>query len=804
MKNRSGPRSGKFSEIKHLQERNAPDRHHEVRDTLNDFDREREQTELAEDADLRVNRNRYAQLVVRFKNNAAHYNSISLFVESMMREVNLSEGVSTRAAAATWALNLLATQPSQHALLEVIHALLPAVYCRFDSEKLPYPSAAIQLQVKDPDTIYWNPYFTHTMFVDQVDVDKGNVNQLADTLKKVLAANISRRDFISRFIENRRVEQKRNAFHAWRAHVRKAKSINFINESKNRRHEEETDTFRLQAVFYQWKVQVETSRSGFLTERLHESAAQLENAKIQYQLQCYRADRLIESTKEAKDELEKALTLNAGLEIQLRDLRAELVRKEKEYSEKLIRSVQSAFDMAQQYRTTLSSFHQMLPPPATYLGETPNFKEEIDEEVNLLLGYGEEQEAMSYSDTLFQWCNGVLYKQSTDKENFIPVRNFGSDFASGEVFYELMKFVFPALCPVLPPNCDRDFRINRLKEMSQKANLCYVLEVADFTKPVEDRIALAVSELFRRYAGNRWNESALKSFQLMEESEHREEETSASTMKVTEEADFIAYLSECQTYLHEIKTTLSPQVNLERQLSEINQRVQQGEAHLTAQRLQGVPVPHVGSWSLRHFWMINNKSLADLKEKIAPTMDAQLWSQLLQGPLKVTLRENAETTAKLFYSFAGRGGKTLSETSFWRFVDRCGLPTATYTKENISAAFDRVASPQLATLLKGQGKSEEETRTLLTAARQEMDIRQVSDAQFTEILVRIAGEYYGDSFGLTEGVEKLLNTLKSSKTSVHASLSAFWTTEPQEVFRFFGDDLARIFFFYVKKQKPPN
>ncbi|EPY20599.1 hypothetical protein STCU_08923 [Strigomonas culicis] len=482
-----------------------------------------------------------------------------------------------------------------------------------------------------------------------------------------------------------------------------------------------------------------------------------------------------------------------------------MAEREKEYNRKLSQSVGDAFAIVQKYRERVTSMMQAQWPVEEFVTEPIETMEfDLDGAAKLLGDV--ESTGPSGTDTLLQWCNSIIRKAS-DADPYVPLRNFGSDFASGDAFYEIMRFVFGDATISVPAICSRDFRLNRLREVCEEAGMCYVLEPSDFMKIKEDKIALALSELYRLYITRKWKEVTLSYVQKLEEERNSapvpSQGASSATETVVDEASFRQLLKDCEAHLELAQREESEHAYYERQLTEFSESIGLNEAFLCAQRLSGVPIPHVGKWASRHFWLINFKSLMDLKETVAPHTDAALWTQLLEGPLRQSLCTHAGMSARVFYGYAGEGSKTMSETTFWRFVETSGIVNASLTKEAISSMFDHVASPQLeAAVRTATNKTASEVEILLYATRQEMDMRTITATQFVEVLVHLAIHYYCNTLGLVESVNRFFGSLTIPTASTFSpAMVSFFQYECQEVFRFFVDDLARIFFFYVKQQE---
>ncbi|KAK7196010.1 hypothetical protein NESM_000534400 [Novymonas esmeraldas] len=804
--------------------------------------RDAQRRDADEDAtDGRIRRHRYAQLVARLNAQRSLYQSTGVFVEAMLREVRqcAEVGVAAEAAAATWGLRLLSKTAGHGALDSVLESLLPAVYCEYAPEKLCRAPPAVQLQVREPDVLLDNPYFTHAMFVDEVHVDKRCVLQLQKSLEASMRANDARRNMARRLIDCQRRQCLCVAFNGWRHQVRHQRLLRVMGDNTAKRRVEETSRLRMQAVFYQWKLTVERSRTAYLTERLHDAAFQLENAKNQFQLQCYRADRLVHTAKEATEEMARVSLINDGLQRQVEELTAEQVRREKEYNEKLTRNVTQLLKLLGTYdalahvllraKQVAESFVPEKPPASLASSRAASVDHGDAGVVETAAGHATasadwESASDSALHLLRQWCDAVLATVTGRGASFRPIRTFGADFASGERYLYILQYVFPEVVQTVLSVHDMDVeaRLRRIRGYTVECGLRYTLVPSDLLNEREDLLVCSLSELYQRHLQRVWDKTVSRSAAELDTFRDGDMEAALTgcaapspTAEPAEDAPAAAHLDESAVlghiadYVERVKGIsegFSTSLVVENELAKASSAIAAHEAHLGGERLQGRPIPLVEEVDRRAFWELPAGALDDLRSAPQLSAEAQMWDLAVTQTLPTVLQDYVDTTSRLFFLVAGENAKTVTEVGFWRFVEYSGVlvGTAQVPMDWIAAQYDHVVTPQLDAALRAVARSQSEmsVQKLRQVAYQEMDIRSATPLQFVELLVRMAVASEKGEYGLVEGTRRLLQGLQllnREKTSPVAR--ELYTPESQHVQRFFNEDLFRVYLFYVKQQE---
>ncbi|KPI86252.1 hypothetical protein ABL78_4678 [Leptomonas seymouri] len=802
-----------------------------------------------DETDERIRRHRYAQLVTRLSEQRSQYYSSHVFVEAMLREAQHASGSSpaTQAAIATWGLKILARESKSSALTAVMDSLLPAIYCKYTPGQACTASPAVQLQVHGRDVIDDNPYFTHAMFVDEAQSGMQSTMKLRQSLEAAVKANDEHRNVVMRLVEREYSMRRTIAFRSWRSHIRQNRLLHLISDSNTKRSAAEAAQLRKQAVFHQWRLLVERARCAYLTERLHDAAFQLENAKNQFQLQCYRADRLVQAVKDATDELARVTQINNDLTEEVKELKEERVRREKEFSRLLALSVSRLLKLLGAYDEMSRVFvHSKKPIVQDNSAPAEETKVVCDTSMEAL--EDAEAEAAGLPDSplnhLRRWANEVLAGVQGREAPFKRICRFGPDFADGERYLCLLQHVFPDIVSSVLAvwTMGVETRLRRIRDYAVLCKLRYILLPSDFLNQREDLLVCSLSELRLRHLAQLWKEGCEKSLAELsefregplaatveacadtpahenmggdtpaegadqkEDGEGKEEGEGEEEEKPLDSAAVMAHIADYVQRLQNTGEELDAAFSAKTEIVKEFIAIEEEEARLGSERLHGVPIPLVEEASRRVFWVMAADALNDLRELRHLSTEEAMWDFVTTQSLPEVLRDHVNIVSRLFFFFAGENAKALSEVAFWRFVEVSGILVnpVEVSRQWIATQYDRVVSPQLGVALKTAARNQRDMneQKLRQVAYQEMDIRTATPSQFVELLVRIAVAAENGEFGLVEGTRRLLQRLhlpdREKMTAVERDL---YTPEAQNVFNYYVEDLFRTFLFYVKQQE---
>ncbi|RNF26952.1 uncharacterized protein Tco025E_00818 [Trypanosoma conorhini] len=796
-----------------------------------------QEAEAAVGTDAKIERHRYAKLLLHHVQRYHQFTSVELFVEAVLRDVALQEGVTpqARAAAASWAMRLLCGGvPSRRRVMEaLVEALFPAIYRDYDEKRLDYAPPAIQVLVNDRALLRDNPFFSHSMYMQDLVVANATTATLSGRLRRTLPTILRWKKFVFALVGYIQHEIKRRSFLAWRGFAKRSRAENLLRRNVIVRHEQKILSLRLQAAFFRWKAAVESSRTEYLTERLHQAAFQLESAKNQFQLQCLRADKLQLSYEAGQADLLTVMQGRDELRREVEELNETLALREKEHQERIRARVSEVVALVQQQRCVLrkaiDARLRVAELTADWLDEA--LQEAKPKTLDAAAAAAEDAFPPGYK-FLLKWCNHVYCVQQAKRP--LRVSNFAADFSNGDAYLLLLLYVFAeervtTIVPPPPPTrlsgIAKYERLVRVCEYAASTPLAIVLAPEDFGYMREDKIAAAVAEIFlfhvretrvmytneaRRIVGGvaaRYEPGANNCTPATAPAPAAAAASGgdgadadagvAAGTGVTEEEGLqlkvLGWKSELERWAEELHANVLQEQKFQR----CDVAIASEADHILRERAQGQPVYVVTSNTGLMFTNVSAKNTEDLRARVK-TPTSQAWKTFLRTALRGVLWRHIRLIAAHFYHFAGADSRKMGEVQFWRFAEETRLTAEPFSPLLVMQIFDIVASPQLAALWRS-GAKDERRENLLEAAQEEIEIRSVKPAQFTEILVRLAMTQYKG--GIVEATDRFLSGLQLPVLeNVLPVTSSFYGLDPQRVVTYFQHDLARVFFFYVNRQ----
>ncbi|SCU72340.1 Calponin homology (CH) domain containing protein, putative [Trypanosoma equiperdum] len=755
--------------------------------------------DAALDARNKIERHRYAKLLLEYAERYREFSSVSFFVETMLRELAGREGVTnqSRAMAAVWSMKLLSCHsPFKQFMVHITEALLPAIFCNYDAKRLDYAPAAIQALLCDRALHRDNPFFSHSTYMHEYDASLLKLKNISGELKRVSFTGSEWKRIAHMLVVYVQSERKRRAFIAWRDNVKKERVVNKLRRNVVSRHGADSRFLCVALGFLRWKSATAMSRVQFLTERLHDAAFQLESAKNQFHMECFRADKLQLSNEEKDSELKAVMCERDELQLEVERLKEQLKIQERNHEANLRARLLEILTLAQHQNILLKKIvgtqFDAKEVVAGWLHKEDGDYQEREPE------HGE-NEALQGHSFLLRWCNHIL--RSGEVGVLRRVRNFADDFADGEVFHGIIRYVFPEK-KEFATSVDSSVadRLRLVCDFTTNIPLAVSLTVEDFNMKREDRIIVAVAEIFAYYVEKKRADAVSESFRLVVEQDPLQVDSSIATD--SEDVSLLTTEEDVKKQLSIWNKELSKQVEnfrlgvwCEMDLQKSGMCISREAARLTWERGRGHPRYVVTAAPSRHFVSLNARKMNDLREKFG-SCTPQVWRSVVQS-LKRVLWKHVNTITSIFYHYAGENAHEMDEVQFWRFVEDSRLMVEPLSRQTIARIFDTVISPKLMAML--QAKSVEKQAALLEAAEEEMNIRRVKPAQFTEILLHMGAVRFRDS--LLDAAGRFLTGLSvPTLCGVTPTTVDFYRPESQRVIRHLQEDLARVFFFYVKQQ----
>ncbi|KAG8340806.1 Calponin like (CH) domain [Trypanosoma vivax] len=761
---------------------------------------DKESQELGEstgDVDNKVERHRYAKLLQSYVQRYQVSSSITVFVETMLQELARQDGVTPqmRTVAATWTMKLLSNCPSYKPFMEpLVDALFPAIYYKYDVRRLDYAPAAIQAMLCDRNLHRDNPFFSHSTYMHELDINQKRVGVCSKKLTAAQVASEKWKELALLLFQVMQAEKKRRAFLAWRLYTKKRIVDARLRSGVVQRHDAKTRHLCLRTALFRWKTAVEISRGEYLTERLHQAAFQLENAKNQFQMQCFGFDKQCLSYEGLKATLKEVTRERDELLLEVKELKERVDQHLRERQEHIARRVREVVSLVHRQRQTLRGVLD------TRFEAKPLIADWLFSEIGQSEDEGNHKQESSPMGhvVLLKWCNYVL---ALDDAKPRKVSNFSADFCDGGVLYHLLRYTFPDRIPsVSGVNMSTVDCVKRVCDFVASIPLSVTLIPEDFTNMIEDKITRAVAELFVHYIETKRVACANKASGIVAHMETSEvmgsgacgEEVSLSHDEEDMRQHVGAWNAELDKWMGELRENVTYELYLHKNLSSVV-----GEASFLArERESGNPIRVVTEATAQPFTNIAQKGIEDLRQK-RKSRTVQTLKSTTRSSLKNILWKHIRIISSIFYFYAGHDAQYMCESQFWRFIEEKQLIVEPLSAAEISHIFDVVVSPNLMAMIRSNTK--EKQAHLMELASDELNIRNVKPSQFSEIIVRMAMVRFSNS--LLDSTDRFLASLTLPKLhGAFPDTHSFYTVEAQRVIKYFKEDLVGIYFFYVRKQ----
>lgn len=776
---------------------------------------------------------RYAMFVHEMAQQETAFHSPSLFANAIIREMECRRDAtaSMKVAAATWALELITAQPGFEFLLGVRNLLLPALYVKYDASQLSKVSAAARsvLQNTPGYVVHQNPFLSHDIYAEDFMLRMAERQQAEKIQAKLDKIGMSRKNAVQNMTAQLCDLRKGLSFRAWRALVRRKAFERVSRANRIRRNDESTRSFLLQSSFSVWKSSVERTRSVFLSERLHNAAAQLENAKNQFQLQCFRSDKHLFTVEELREELarlrkeyDETVAQKRDVERRLRDHDNDTQKQLNQNANTVLRELGlwrrfarrcveglSAHDetvkaLEEQQRGMLDLLSNSDDDVADLVSTTASSKRSAAQKASLNVSQSSAlnistSEGAAGSTTqqpgprlpdmsnnseaiLIAWVRSAL-QAAPVTPSISHVTNFTTDFQNGEVMLLVLHHVFPADVPLTPlQEANIAKRLEKLIQSFVRCGVAVVPRVSDFVDCNSDIIYVALAELFGR---SLQLQSLRKSKELMEGSYTGLDDPIAAQIEYTQ--DMLPSMLE---HAQEEREALIEQEKTHRRqggtLLKWQETVSRDAAFATRERMSGNPVRAIGKSNVEKYWKFKMSRFADLEQKYKVKEDG--WKEHLTGSVRKALQKYVHTTSRMFFHYA-HSATVMNEVHFWRLAVEMKMAEKPLGSAVVEKIFSQVA--------KSAGNNPD-----LADGPENVLLQEISPADFIEILVRVADAKY-TSKSLPEKVEQLLQNCTKIRSDP-SPLESLVTDAAVKVLERYLVDLCRVFLFYSKRMARPQ
>eukprot|EP00744_Colponema_vietnamica_P015310 GILI01021467.1.p1 GENE.GILI01021467.1~~GILI01021467.1.p1 ORF type:complete len:769 (+),score=79.06 GILI01021467.1:178-2307(+) len=571
-----------------------------------------------------------------------------------------------------------------------------------------------------------------------------------------------------------------NHFKAWRYYFRKQRIEDFSIAIREKRKASYARKQHLGLAFANWRWVVEHGRTVFLQERLHDNSFLLDNAKNQFQMQCFRSDRYLHTVEELRTDLQNMR--------ENRDtFRAEARALEKALRDHRIISRDEKNDIANTLLRTLSEWKHLATVTITRRHVPPSLLQ-LEELVSTIALKKAASSVQSIGDELadedtvantvaegacLEWVNGILRASSIS--TVMAVNNYGDDFANGEVLLLLMNEIYPADVPIAPlQEANLMKRLDRISELASTVGLAHFPQATDLVEKVSDRIFMAVAELFIK---------------------HTQRLMTAVVPVATPPQCLIRYdagmvksaLGDVQQSLEDLIGAEDEIVNGIGRVESLTKTISNYASFLTRERLAGHPVSLVDQKEVNRFCRLKQGRFKDLEFKYRNA--SVEWLEQINR-LRVLIRKSFPLMKRVFSSYAGNS-LSVSEPNFWRFVGDIGV----IDKQLLRVAVERIFI--IANREDDDVADEYESDEL----DEENPITELIPSEFTECLVRIADQRM-ISRTIYERVEGFISTYLKPLGLRQEDANRFrrdvYEPPVQAIWAKYQKELAKIFLHFAK------
>jgi hypothetical protein len=696
------------------------------------------------DEPLSRSREHYRALVLQQSKEAEKYQSPTLFAESLVRQVFNDPNADpiVRAATASWALQVLGTSMP---LLNVLRdALLPFLHVDFNSHGSPGP---VDLLRFDPLTLQRHPFLTHDFFAPRYYrlklseaklLSQSQTHQLALKGRKAAASHL-----VGRWIG----AVVRVCFVSWRKYTRKEKVDRFRRRLLAKHGERDLRLLLLASAFNRWRFGVEVQRTEYLEEKTNTLVHQMDTAKNQFQLQCFRSDKYLRSVEELREEVNRLRDVETRLREDVRRLERLLREHEKDSQASLNSHVNEVLQVLSQWRTFArllvdqrSARVQAVEISAPGKSSSSDSDDDEGPDPSRTLSSGRLDRrpslrnslgGLSTEQFLLQWCTAIV-RQSV-VSHITAVRNFTTDFQSGEVLLLVMHHVFPSQVPFSPlQETNLGKRYDLLIDLAKKLGLSYLVQANDIREGTGDIMVLTVTELFLRHASKKRADAEVQG----NESELPVVKYDAAMMEHV--------ISESRKEMSKLRMEGASLESLEKRQAQVEEALVSQASYFARHRHLGNPVEIMDPKDLGRYTKFNPARFQDIAFKYARCQDpgaVDRWVPF-DEQLKLLRKElkGHFATIRRVFKFYAENSPTMTDVAFWRFCGDIRVMDKVVTRVQVDRIFQVANSEDIPRAVEG-GLDESQIGAASDGDAEDEEENPTTElipSEFVECLIRMA------------------------------------------------------------------
>jgi len=415
---------------------------------------------------------------------------------------------------------------------------------------------------------------------------------------------------------------------------------------------------------------------------------QLENAKNQFQLQCYRSDKYLRLVEELREEFAAMRENRDNLATKVRDMEAELKSFQAAARQQLNRDVNACLQELYKWRRFARRKVELdaAQAEAICVGnvDAPTVLDDEDEDDELPSSpqskklEAETNPNVESEKILLRWANSVV--RSSVVSTVKRVSNFTTDYQSGEVVLLLLHAVHPTHVPLSPlQEMSVVKRVDQIVEIARNVGVGTLPRASDILEAAGDMMVIVTAELYNRFVmQHRVRQESLSS------------EVAAAML--TYDADMMTtVLADSEAELSKLAETEKAAAGKDVMVWKAQESLQQYAGFILRERLDGRSVMMLDTKDVQRFCKFSKLRYGDIafKYQKAPVDFPGSWQpfDLQLDELSQTLQKHYQDLRKAFTHYCN-GKSMISDGDFWRFcADIRVLDAKLLTRQHVDKIF---------------------------------------------------------------------------------------------------------------------
>ena len=721
-----------------------------------------------------------------------------------------------RAGAAAWVLSDLAASAGNDVLRDVKGTLFEFMFDSYSEARNARPSIAASTAEAASASLSteWNPLLACDLYLCLYDDSAAEGRRLLGHLQRAVQANSAYKYVVQNVLARMRRPLMLLPFRAWRVVAKHAKVERFRQDIERRRGDRELRHYQLEVAMCRWRVCVERSRSAVLTERIGTLENSLENARNQFNIQCFRSDKYLRTVEELRDDVLRLTLDRDALIDEVEKLKVDIQEFETRSRDLRNSDITSALTELTKWRSFARQAALREHQRAATLSLTTEHEADLsastlegDDAENVHDSSDASSEMRLTTDLLLRWCNEVIRQSPVGSRSVQRITNFTNDFQSGELVLLIMHHVAPAQVPLAPmqePHATK--RAEMICEIGKQLGVAYMPTSSEIIQGTGDMIMLFVGEMFMRYlSSNRVSRVATDALS-----------DGGQLPQIQYDCEMLsAVLADVCVEFDDIKKMTKDSIDKDLETWKVQQAIQHFMAFMSRERLAGRPVAIVDPKDVARFCKVVKPRYGDIafRYKTAPIDYNGTWLafELQLEHLRLVLRKNYHELRKVF-TFYCSGRPVMAAADFWRLCSDVRMQDRNLSRLAMERMFAIANSDELPVgassasaalaLSNGDGGmgGDEEDDGAEEAEEEENTTTELVPSEFVECLVRMSDVKFPGKMLHERFQAMMTQTLLpyACKNDTDKFMREVQLPETQVALQRYHKDLNKVFAFYGK------